>query len=374
MRETLGPLLASLGQVRRRSILFLFVAALVVWGLITWIAYTNYRSHRSAIQAVERGDLSGESIYRLMGSYSCDEQQQHCQLIDNRGQPYGPTFAVEPFDKFAPGERDPFIEGVEKVLPQLLPYFKADLARLGARLAPRALLRDRTEALGTFFGILFVVLIASTLIGAEWRWGVWRTLLTHEPRRGRVLAAKLGAVWVAVAVGAVVLLAVTASLDAFFRQISDISASGGPRTLTLARVTGRSLLSLELYATVAAAFAVVFRTSFAGMGSLLFILVDGLASRRFTWLRHILPTQQIATILPGSIFSDRPGYAWWPLLETGAQRCETQTFGQGHEAFICFPVRMKPIPHWRASVVLVGWLVAFALAAWAVLRARDVPQ
>ena len=54
MREALGPLLASLGQVKRRSILFLFVAALVVWGLITWSNYTDYRAQRKAIQAVER--------------------------------------------------------------------------------------------------------------------------------------------------------------------------------------------------------------------------------------------------------------------------------------------------------------------------------
>ena len=145
--------------------------------------------------------------------------------------------------------------------------------------------------------------------------------------------------------------------------------------VTLARVTGRSLLSLELYATIAAAFAIALRTSFAGMGALLFILVDGLATRRFTWLRHILPTQQIATLLPGTLFGERPGYAWWPLLVTGQEICQPpRSVGPGTSIVECLPVRMKPIPHWRASVVLVGWLVAFALAAWAVLRARDVPQ
>ena len=107
------------------------------------------------------------------------------------------------------------------------------------------------------------------------------------------------------------------------------------------------------------------------MGALLFILVDGLASRRFTWLRHILPTQQIATLLPGSILGLRPGYAWWPLLQTGAQTCRPEA---GNVSVInCF-VGLKPIPHWRASVVLLGWLIAFAFASWAFLRARDVPQ
>lgn len=377
MREALGPVFASLAQVRRRSILFLFVAALVVWGLITWSYYTTYRSQRAALLAGERGDLRPEILYRLApGGFSCmgeepspTPQEQRCRFIDRLGREFGPTFTIQPPNPDDPANKDPYLEAIKGALPSLLPEFRSQLEQDAARLAPRVVLRDRAETLGTFFGILFVVLIASTLIGAEWRWGVWRTLLTHEPRRGRVLAAKLAALWVAVAVGAIGLLAVTAGLDAVFRMMSNIEASGGPDVAILARVAGRSLLSLELYATVAAALATTIRTSFAGMGSLLFILGDGLASGRFTWLRHFLPTQQIATLLPGHPFNQRPGYTWWPQI-TGIDRCQVEATGGVN----CFTTPLKPIPHWRASVVLVGWIVAFALAAWAMLRARDVPQ
>ncbi len=387
MREALGPFLASLGQVKRRSILFLFAAALVVWGLITWSNYTDYRSQRDAIQRAEEGRLKEEDVYRLVGGgFSCEPstptvdptpgrrpESLTCQFTTGEGVPIGEPFEMT-VDKFgAPGTRgqeDPFIRAVKDALPELLPPIKAQLARQAKRLAPLVVLRDRAETIGTFFGILFVVIITATFIGAEWRWGVWRTLLIHEPRRGRVLAAKLGALWVAVAVGTVAVLAVTAGLDAIFRRISDITSSGGPSALTVARVTGRSLLSLELYATVGAAFATTMRTSFAGVGALLFILVDGLATRRFTLLRHVLPTQQIATLMPGNIFGDRPGYAWWPLLTGGEERCTVR----GPGIVECVPAPLKAIPHWRASLVLAAWLAAFVAATWALLRARDVPQ
>ncbi|MFY9587797.1 MAG: hypothetical protein WAT66_10115 [Actinomycetota bacterium] len=383
MRETLGPLLASLGQVKRRSILFLFGAMLVVWGLITWGSYTEYRSQRDVVQRAEEGVLKSDDVYRLVGGgVSCQPETPPtgdqppesltCQFTTRDGQPVGDPFEMTDFNKFTgqPGEEDPFVKAVRDALPRLLPDIKADLARQAARLAPLSVLRDRAETIGTFFGILFVVIITATFIGAEWRWGVWRTLLTHEPRRGRVLAAKFGAVWIAVALGTIAVLAVTAGLDTIFRRMTHIDASGGPAVLTVARVTGRSLLSLELYATVAAALATIIRTSFAGIGSLLFILGDGLASRRFTWLRHFAPTQQIATLLPADTLGEQPGYAWWPLITHGPTRCAADSSG----AVSCSAVPLKPIPHWRASVVLIGWLVAFALATWAVLRARDVPQ
>jgi hypothetical protein len=200
---------------------------------------------------------------------------------------------------------------------------------------------------------------------------VWRTLLTHEPRRGRVLATKLTALWVAIGLGALGVLAFTAGLDAIFRRISDIGSSGGPGLATLARVSARSLLSLELYATLAAAMTMFIRTSFAGMGALLFILADGLTTRRFIWLRHFLPNQQIATLIPpGSQFVETPGYAWWPLINTSGARCAPDASG----SITCIETPLKAIPHWRASLVLAAWIAAFALAAWAVLRARDVPQ
>ena len=385
MREALGPLLASLAQVKRRSILFLFGAMLVVWGLITWGHYTEYRQQRDVILRADEGRLSTEDFYRLVpGGFSCGPEQEPtpgqpppttltCQFTTGDGQTIGEPFVMTDFNKFqgAPGEKDPFIDAVRDALPKLLPAIRANLEREAARLAPLTVLRDRAQAIGTFFGILFMVIIAATFIGAEWRWGVWRTLLTHEPRRGRVLAAKFGAVWIAVALGTITVLAVTAGLDAIFRRLSDIDASGGPAVLTVARVTGRSLLSLELYATVAAALATTIRTSFAGVGSLLFILGDGLATNRFKWLRHFLPTQQIATLLPTNLLERQPpGYVWWPRLTGGSDVCRSGGLG----IVDCAPMPLKAIPHWRASLVIAAWIAFFVLVTWALLRKRDVPQ
>src|ERR1700752_1149511 len=140
MREALGPLLASLGQVKRRSILFLFVATIVVWGLITWGSYTEYRSQRDVFLRAEAGQLKGEDFYRLVpGGFSCGPQTEPtpgeqppttltCQFTTSDGRPIGDTFVMTDVNKFtgAPGEKDPFIKAVEDALPTLLPALKAD--------------------------------------------------------------------------------------------------------------------------------------------------------------------------------------------------------------------------------------------------------
>ncbi|HVE90984.1 MAG TPA: ABC transporter permease [Actinomycetota bacterium] len=75
---------------------------------------------------------------------------------------------------------------------------------------------------------VLAVVMGASLIGAEWASGNMQTLLTWEPRRGRVLAAKLAAGGAAAFVGAVVvlLLLVAAVMPATLARGTAAGANG----------------------------------------------------------------------------------------------------------------------------------------------------
>ncbi|HEV2685265.1 MAG TPA: hypothetical protein VGW79_01370, partial [Actinomycetota bacterium] len=139
----------------------------------------------------------------------------------------------------------------------------------------------------------------------------------------------------------------------------------------IALLSGRSLLGMEFFATVAAMFAMMFRSSLAGLGgSLAVAVLDGLATRHFLFLRHYLPDQQISVLLPHSSPIVNPAGPWWSQI-TGTLRCGSATPG----AFgSCISVTFKRIQPGTAAAVLGAWLVAAVIGAYLVLRARDIPQ
>jgi len=374
VRETLGPYVASLTQARKRRAYRLLLAAMIgVFALITWSHYPSYRDDRARITKLESGQISAE---QLIGGYGCSGTS--CQLIDIHGRPFGPQIPIstpqpgegQPGEK--PGEPVPPIsrEQIQQYVPDLAAAMRANLHVEAKTLSPRSSLLSGTRSLGTFWGVLFAVFIAATIVGAEWRWGVWRTLLTHEPRRGRMLLAKFATVWTMVALTLAIILGITAGLDAIFRSISGIGTSGGPTTIGLLRGGGKSLLSVEVYATLAAMCTMVIRTSFAGIGSLILLLGDGLATHKWTWLRVALPTQQIARLIPQPTAGIGGTYVWFPMATTG--RTECHVVPQGFS--VCRETPLTPIPQWRAVAVLFAWIALATAIGWVFLRARDVPQ
>ena len=352
-------------------------AMIAVFGLIAWSSYPNYRNDRHLLTQLEKGELDPQKL--LQHGFNCDPGG--CQLIDNHGRPFGPLIPISPESLPTEGEKGPgFFHGppitpeeIQQHLSEFTPALRRQLAEEGQTLSPRMSLLARARSLGTFWGVLFAVFIAATIIGAEWRWGVWRTLLTHEPRRWRMMLAKFATVWTMIAIAFAIIFGVTAGLDAIFRTISGVSGSGGPLVAGIVRGSGKSLLSLEVYATFAASLTLIIRTSFAGVGSLVLLLGDGLASHKWTWLRHVLPTQQIARLIPPPIEGLGGSYVWFPLATSGKSVCETRTVG-GFRGQFCREIPLPPVPQWRAVVVLLGWIALATLFAWIFLRARDVPQ
>jgi hypothetical protein len=405
MRELLRPYRAALAQGRRRSIILLLVLASGIFGAVAWSSYRPLEQEREFLRILESPrPLSDDAFTHFAGGFTCsgpefgpepgpketagvDPQAQSptgepeptpteepepptqatqlCQLVTNDGRPIGPTFPVD------------FIEGFKldpQILQEVRPQLRAE-QRLVVERAERAftwhrILESRIRAASTLLGIVFAVLLGASLMGAEWRWSVWPTMLTHEPRRGRVLGSKFGSLWTFVATGFVFVVAVCSGVDAVMRVIVDIDATGGPSVAQLAEQTGWGLIGLELYATLAAALASIVRTSIAGAAALAVALGDWLLVQKYTWLRHFLPVQQIASLVPhppqGNVSS---GYAWFPQI-AGATECTTSPGGIVVE---CRDIILRPPPHWRASLVLVAWIVGFSMLAWTSLRARDVP-
>lgn len=385
MIEGTGPYRAALLLGRRRSLIGLLGVAMALFGVLAWSSYRSLDTERSFLRQLQAGNI-GPGAFAHFGGLTCDgggleapsggapvpvqPSEQTCRFVTSSGQPIGPIFHGDPLAAGGLSQ-----EQIRQVLPQLIEAQKQNVFATEKVLGPRAIFASRVSMLGTLVGIVFVVLLGATFFGAEFRWGVWRTLLTHEPRRQRVLLGKFIALWTLILVGFVGVLAVVSAVDIVMHIVSKVHASGGPGVVRLGSQSGYALLALETYATIAAALVIVARVTLAGMFSLLMIVGDHFLVSKYHWLRHYFPVQQVGVLLSRHM-TIATGYAW-PSPVTGGLVCPSSPAkGQvGQNIFnTCREIVFKPIPHWRASLVLAGWAVAFALIAWSVLRARDVPQ
>ena len=384
MDEGIGAYRAALLLGRRRTLIGLLATAMALLSVLAWSSYRNLDTERRFLHQLQAGNI-GPGAFSHFGGLTCEgggpeasggapvpvpSEQSTCRFVTSSGQPIGPIFHGDPLAVGGLSQ-----EQLQGLLPQLIEAQKQNVFATERVLGTRTIFASRVSMLGTLIGIVFAVLLGATFFGAESRWGVWKTLLTHEPRRRRVLVGKFVALWTLILTGFVSVLAVVSVVDVMMHILSHVHASGGPSIARLASQSGWALLSLETYATISAALVIVAGVTLAGMFSLLMILGDHLLVTKYRWLRHYFPVQQVGVLLsrPNTVAT---GYAW-PSPVTGGVVCPSSSAtGQAAQNIFnaCSEIVFKPIPHWRASIVLVVWAVAFALIAWSVLRARDVPQ
>jgi hypothetical protein len=377
MRDVWPVVRATLRAGRkRRASLILLILVTALLGVIAFGTFMDLRQQRRFFdEALRTGGIpitcegSGESGGAIA-----------CRFMGPAG-PLGPSLEQEAFEPKdtppGPDFRPPELELLRRMRSQIEPEFRRQIRQQEGNYSPRRLFVVRTKIAGTFWGVLFAVLIGATLFGAEWRWSVWRTHLTHEPRRGRVLAGKVISLWIMVAAGFAVVLTLLAGIDQVFRAIFDVSARGGPGYASIAIDVARSLLSLELYATAAGATALIARTSIVGLAAPLGMLLgDGLLTNRFSQLRPFSATQQIAWLItrPENAPGPFAAVAWWPKI-TAKLTCAAG-LRESFDRFTvpCREIKLPPIPQTRAILVLLAWVAAFVAAAYLALRARDVPQ
>jgi hypothetical protein len=205
---------------------------------------------------------------------------------------------------------------------------------------------------GTFAGLIFIVVVAALFITVEYRRGLIRTTLSAGPRRGRTLAAK------AVVLGAVTFLTglVTAAAVVTFGQ--RVLRANGVYVLPASFVT-----ELRLIVGTAALLAIAALLAL-GLGTLLRRSVTAVTTAVAV---TVLPYLLAVTVLPA-------GAAQWLLRVTPAAAFALQqsTPAYHHVADVYTPAAgYFPLAPWAGFAVLCAWTAAvLGLAAYR-LRRRD---
>jgi ABC-2 type transport system permease protein len=223
---------------------------------------------------------------------------------------------------------------------------------LFVRDAPRMVLT------GIVIAALLAFVLSASGIGAEWNSGMFASLLTWEPRRPRVLAAKTGAsVLFFTVVGAAVIGFQLLAAAATAQTRGSFVGMTGEVARTLASATGRGIGLVALCAAAGTALAGIARSTAGGMailGGYLVAVELGLRGMLNGDTRWLLSTNAQALV---------SGQARIWLFDPGASSSPGQ-LQAGHEVVVA-------ISAGRAAVVIGVIVLAVTLVHGALLQRRD---
>jgi ABC-type transport system involved in multi-copper enzyme maturation permease subunit len=206
--------------------------------------------------------------------------------------------------------------------------------------------------IGTFAGLIAVIVVAALFITAEYRRGLIRTTLTASPRRGRVLAAKavvIGSASFVVGLVAAAAVIVLGGWIARSRQyVFPVSWATELRVVlgTAALVAVVAVLALAIGAMVRRSAAAVTLAIAAVVLPYFLAIIAALPDSVADWIVRLTPAaafalQQVMPAYPQveAIYSPAGGY--------------------------------YPLPPWAGLAVLCGWAALALTAATLLLRKRD---
>ena len=207
---------------------------------------------------------------------------------------------------------------------------------------------------GTFAGLIALVVIGVMFITAEYRRGLIRTTLTASPRRGRVLAAKavvLGAVaFAAGLIAAVIVIPVGERL---------LHANGNPipplTMLTWLQVVVGTAALLAVSAVFGLAVGTLLRRS---AGAVTAVIAGIVLPYLLATVPGILPVgaeQWLLRVTPAAGFAVQQTLTQYPQVNT------VYTPGTGY----------FPLAPWAGFAVLCAWTAAALVLALFLLRRRD---
>jgi ABC-2 type transport system permease protein len=192
-----------------------------------------------------------------------------------------------------------------------------------------------------FLVVIGGLLLGASFVGAEWHAGTMTTLLTWEPRRLRVLAAKAIVTAVCVFVLMVALLAVFSAVLALVAATRGITSGLGDHFLrSLAGTVLRIAACAAAGSLVGLGIAMVARSTAAaiGIGFAYLGIVEGLIRGLRPGWQHYLLADNIAVVITG-----------------------------GDQGIMRTPVTLT-----RAAVTVAVWAAVLVSAAALSFRARDV--
>jgi ABC-type transport system involved in multi-copper enzyme maturation permease subunit len=207
---------------------------------------------------------------------------------------------------------------------------------------------------GTFAGLIVLVVVGAMFMTAEYRRRLIRVTLTAAPRRGRVLAAK------AVVIGAVTFAAglVSAAVAVVLGQrvLRGNGAYVYPAgALTQVRVIAGTAAVLAVAAVIALAIGTILRR---GVGAVAVVVVVIVLPFLFAVAAPILPpapTGWLLRLTPAAAFAVQQTLIQYPQVSN------TYTAAYGY----------YPLPPWAGLAVLCAWAaLALGLAVF-LLRRKD---
>jgi ABC-type transport system involved in multi-copper enzyme maturation permease subunit len=205
---------------------------------------------------------------------------------------------------------------------------------------------------GTFAGLIVVIVVAAMFITAEYRRGLIRTTLAASPRRGRVLAAK------AIVIGSVTFvagLAAAAAAVIFGAQISRSRSYLFPVSwLTELRVIVGTAVLLAVAAILALALGTVLRRSAAAIT----IVIVAIVLPYILGVASILPigvADWLLRITPAAAFAIQQGAPQYPQV--------TALYSPASGYY--------PLAPWAGVAVLCGYAALVFGLAVVLLRRRD---
>ncbi len=218
-----------------------------------------------------------------------------------------------------------------------------------AALLPDQLVGNSVGGLPVFLGALMLILGVLTA-GGDYAWGTWKTVLTQNPSRLGVYAAKLVVACLAALAGVLAVFAAGAAVSA-------VVAAAEDRPLDWP-ATGDLLAGIGAGWLIAAMWTV--------LGALLAIALRGVALPVGLGLVWLLAVQNLLTLIAA------------PLLDWVAQAQKllpgpnagslVAALGAGADT----PGVEAVVGGARAAVVVAAYLVVFAAAGGALLRRRDI--
>jgi hypothetical protein len=209
---------------------------------------------------------------------------------------------------------------------------------------------------GAIFGAVVAFLIGASFVGAEWGSGNIATFLTWEPRRGRVLLAKLAAIAIVSAVAVAVLLFLIAVIHfpvASWR--GSTRGANGAFWGSVAESCGRAAGLAGMFAAAGGSIAMVARSTagaFAVGGVYAGVIDPLLAFWRDGRLR------------PWLLFRNVPQFLGYAVEQ---QDPSNFIVGPDERTF-----ELVVLSAWRPTFLLLAYVAALIALGYAAFRARDV--
>ena len=207
--------------------------------------------------------------------------------------------------------------------------------------------------IGTFAGLLAVVVLGATFITAEYRRGLIRTTVAASPRRGRVLAAKAVVLaGVAFATGLVGAALVVPLGQRVLRGNGVYVAPATPLTEVRLIVGTAGLLAVA--AVLALGIGTLLRRSATAVAAVIVVIV--------------LPYLLAVSVLPA-------GAGQWLLRVTPAAGFAIQQSAVRYDQVSSVYTAAEgyfPLSPWAGFAVLCAWAALVLSAAFRVFRRRDV--